>query len=354
MKKIYSCLIILTILTIILTGCSSKEHMLTVGFIYTGAVSDQGINEAQEEARLETVSLYNGAVQSIVKEQANNENIYSVTEEMISSGATLIFISDNSLQDQIAELAQTHPDIDFVVYNGTIVAENIKNYSSRYYEVEYLSGMIAGKLTKNNLIGYISPNGTAQNLISINAFALGVLNTNPDAIVELDFTGDNPSRSRLNATLSKMEFDRIDVIGSCLADNTPLIEAAKRGIKVIAFSDTGLTDQENFVTGITLDLVDFYTSVIDSVLDGQFDNSRFVGTIANNFINLTELNSGTSETIKEIVDNTRNEIIKGNLAIFTGPFSDNAGNVRANDQQVLSEADLQSMDYVLSNVRILE
>lgn len=346
-------LLMLLLLVPFLSGCSSQEVSLTVGFIYTGSISDQGINESQEEARLNMVKHFNGEVETISKSSVTGDNLESVIYEMVDSNAKLIFISSNEYETQVARAASVYRDIDFVVYNGTIEADNIKNYTARQYEAEYLLGIVAGSSTTNNQIGLIAPNDSNAVLININAFALGVYNSNPDATVDLDFAGDSPSRSRLNASVSKLVFNGCDVIASCYEDNIALIEAADNGVKVIGFSPSGISSTSTYLSAMTTDLTNFYIEQVQSVLDDNFDNARYVGTVIDNFVQIDTSSYNINDKTRLNLENTIDEIKKGNLAIFTGPFSDNNGNLVAEDGQVLSEAELANLDYLLSNIRVL-
>lgn len=338
---------------LLLTGCSTKTQEITVGFLYSGTIADQGVYQAMDSAREDMIEYFNGTVQTIVKDSVTSENILQSIDDMSNSGAKIIFVSDNQTDEQVLQAAQTYPDIDFIVYNGNQTAENIKNYASRTYEADYLAGIIAGNTTPNNLIGYLAPDSSSQNLIHINAFALGVLNSNPEAKVEVDYTGLPVSRNRLNAAISKLIFNGCDVISSCLDSNSALIDAASRGVKVIGTASSGLDSSENYLTALTIDFKDFYIEQIQNVLDGTFNNTRYVGTLSDGFVSLADFSLSVNQIARDAVANAEDEIKKGNLAVFTGPIMDAYGNIIASDGQVLSEADLNNMNYTISNVEVL-
>jgi simple sugar transport system substrate-binding protein len=47
------------------------------------------------------------------------------------------------------------------------------NYNARFYEGRYLTGIIAGKMTKTNVLGYVAAFPIPEVLQGINAFARG-------------------------------------------------------------------------------------------------------------------------------------------------------------------------------------
>ncbi len=341
--------ILLTLLLI--TGCSKNDLVLKVGFIYPGTAADEGINQMQEEACNNMVEYFNGKVQAISKSSITTENIDSAINNMINSGVSVIFISGNEFDSQVIQAAQNFPTVDFIVYNGNIDMANVKNYSTRDYEADYLCGILAGSSTSNNKIGYLAPDNSNQNLIHINAFALGVLNSNDKAVIDLIYSGENPSTSKINADVSRLASNGCDVIASCNKNNATLVEAEKNGLKVIGSSPSSIQDSNNYLTSVKLNLTDFYIDEINSVLNGTFDNSRYVGTIYDDFVGLDKYSNNVPDRTKRLVNSTTESIKKGNLAVFTGPFSSSDGIVIAQDGQVLSEIDLQNMNYLLSNIR---
>lgn len=354
MKRKTKYLFLLSIFVLLfITGCSAREKEINVGFIYSGNIADEGVYQAQDQAREGMIEYFNGAVQTVVKDSVGDDNLLTVVDDMNNLGTSLIFISDNANQELIQTAAITYPDIDFIVYNGTATADNIKNYASRTYEADYLAGLIAGKSTPNNLIGFLAPDYSSSSFVHINAFALGVSKANPEAIVEVDFTGVPVSRSRLNASISKLTFNGCDVISSCLDSNSALIDAASRGVKVIGTAASGIDSSENYLTALTIDFEDFYIEQVQNVLDGTFNNTRYVGTVSDDFVSLAEYSVSVNQEARDAVENAMEEIKKGNLAIFTGPIYDSFGNLIAQEGQVLSEADLNSMDYTISNVEVL-
>ncbi len=345
--------VILTIL-LLLSGCSSNSGTnVKVGFIYTGSTEDVGINQAQEEARLEMVDYFQGKVETISKSSVGEDNIGSVIYDMVNAGSSIIFISDNQYEQEVAQAASVYKNVDFVIYNGTVTGDNIKNYTAKRYEADYLCGIIAGMTTQNNLIGYVAADDSNTNLVQINAFALGVLNSNSDATVEVELTGYPVSDSKLNAAVSRLAHDGCDVVSSSLPDNRALIEASNNGLKVIGTNQSGLENTSNYLTSITLGLSDFYINEVQSIINGNFDNTPYVGTVYDSFVTLDDVGFNVGARTQAQVEETQEEIKNGNLAVFTGPFSDNEGNAIAAEGQVLSEADLQNMNYKLSNVKVL-
>ena len=66
------------------------------------------------------------------------------------------------------------------------------------YEARYVTGIVAGKQTKTNTIGFVAAFPIPEVIRAINAFTLGVQSVNPDAKVKVLWTNTwyNPSTEK--------------------------------------------------------------------------------------------------------------------------------------------------------------
>ena len=77
-------------------------------------------------------------------------------------------------------------------------APNFVNFNVRFYEGRYVSGYVAGKMTKSNIIGYVAAFPIPEVIMGINAFTLGALKANPQAKVRVIWTSSwfDPGKER--------------------------------------------------------------------------------------------------------------------------------------------------------------
>ena len=71
---------------------------------------------------------------------------------------------------------------------GYKTADNVANYSGRFYEARYLAGKLAGATTKTNILGYVAALPIPEVLQGINAFTLGAKSVNPNVEVRVVWT----------------------------------------------------------------------------------------------------------------------------------------------------------------------
>ena len=62
---------------------------------------------------------------------------------------------------------------------------NFSAYNSRFYEARYLTGIIAGKMTKSNKLGYVASFPIPEVIRGINSAILGARSVNPKAEIRV-------------------------------------------------------------------------------------------------------------------------------------------------------------------------
>ena len=76
--------------------------------------------------------------------------------------------------------AKRFPNVKFEHATGYKQADNVATYNAKFYEGRYVQGIIAGKMSKTNTVGYIASFPLPEVIMGINAFLLGAHSVNPD------------------------------------------------------------------------------------------------------------------------------------------------------------------------------
>ena len=109
--------------------------------------------------------------------------------------AKVIFASSFGYFDpHVIEMAKKYPDVYFMHCGGPWKKgkhpDNICSYFGYIDECQYISGIVAGHMTKTNKLGFVAAKPIPQVRRNINAFCLGARSVNPKAEVHVIFTGD--------------------------------------------------------------------------------------------------------------------------------------------------------------------
>ena len=111
-----------------------------------------------------------------------------IIDEAVADGAEIVFTTTPILLTATLKAAIRHPKVRFYNCSACQPLSSVKSYYCRTYEGKFITGVIAGALAKNDLVGYIGSYPILGVPASINAFALGVRMTNPRAKVLLEWT----------------------------------------------------------------------------------------------------------------------------------------------------------------------
>jgi basic membrane protein A len=99
----------------------------------------------------------------------------------------------------IKALAAANPGISFLVGTSAAAAPpNLSVFDSNLSEPAYLCGVVAGRLTKSNIVGVVAGRSDTQVHRAIHAYMQGVRDTNPAARVKVTFTDSwyDPPKAR--------------------------------------------------------------------------------------------------------------------------------------------------------------
>ncbi len=89
-----------------------------------------------------------------------------VIRDLVAQGNKVIFATSFGFMDAMVKVAKDHPDVYFEHATGYKTADNLRVYEARFYEGAYLAGVVAGKMTKTNTLGFVGlvphPRGAPQ------------------------------------------------------------------------------------------------------------------------------------------------------------------------------------------------
>src|SRR6476659_9357697 len=166
----------------------------TVGFIYVGSRDDYGYNQAHAAS---AAALKGMPGIKVVEEEKVPETdaVEKTMESMINlDGATLLFpTSFGYFSPHVLKLANKYPKARFEHAGGLWTEKDPKNVGSYFGyidEAQYVAGIVAGHSTKTGKLGFVAAKPIPQLLRNVNAFMLGARLANPNATLQVIFTGD--------------------------------------------------------------------------------------------------------------------------------------------------------------------
>jgi simple sugar transport system substrate-binding protein len=333
------------------------DKPITVGFIYVGTKDDYGYNQAHATGAAAVKS--SGA--KVLEEESIPETlaVQKSMESMINlDGASLIFpTSYGYFQPHTLEMAKKFPNVTFLHCGGTYkegMPANVGTYFAYIDECEYVSGIVAGKMTKTNKLGFIAAKPIPQVLRNINAFTLGAQSVNPKISTTVVFTGDWFMPVKEADAATSLIDQGIDVL-TCHVDSPKAIltTAEKRGIFCCGYHANGAAlAPKGYLTGSEWDWGKTYQNYVDMVKSGKAVPHTLRGGLKDGMVKNSPYGAPVSDDAKKLGDQAKAAFLADKLIIFKGPLKDNKGTVVIPEgtSQVQTDPSLEGMNYLVEGV----
>ena len=161
------------------------EH-LNIAFLYSCPPEESTWVRAHDDGRraLEERLGSRATVKTWVRGSRDYDGIL---EDAITDGAEVVFATDASMVSACRKAAALHPNVRFLTCAVFQPYTGVRMYNGRTYESKFITGAIAGAMTRSDTIGYVANNPIFGTPASVNAFALGARMTNPNARILLDW-----------------------------------------------------------------------------------------------------------------------------------------------------------------------
>jgi len=325
---------------------------IKVGFIYVGLVGDFGWIYAHDLGRREMEANLQGKVKSTFVENVNEgADAERVIRQLALDGNKLIFATSFGYMNPTIKVAKDFPDVFFEHCTGYKRAANVGTYLGRFEEPRYLTGMIAGKMTKSNLIGFVGGYPIPEVIRGMGAFTQGLRTTNPKAKVRVFWVQSwyNPARER-DAALALVNLGA-DVLTQHTDSPAAIQLAEEKGIYAFGYN----TDMSQFgakahLTSSINKWGKFYTDKAIAVMNGTWKSEDVWDGIAQEMVDISPLNPAIPQDVQQLVMAKRDEFIQGTAHPFDGPVKDQRGVVRVPNGKMLNDQGQLAMDWFVEGI----
>ncbi|MEG0855239.1 MAG: BMP family ABC transporter substrate-binding protein [Terrisporobacter sp.] len=319
-KKIVAFAMAIMISTPFITGCTSKssntkkeDKTYNIAMITDVAgVNDQSFNQSAWEG-LEKAKKDLGVEVKYLESKQDADYVTNV-EALVDEEANLIIGVGSKLAPTIEKAAKDYPDQKFVLVDETY--ENIpKNVETILFNAEqsaYLVGLIAGKMTKTDKVGFIG----GMDIGVINTFKYGYMAgvnaANSSCKVESQYANSFTDQAKGKAIANQMMTNDVDVIFTAGGDvGTGAIEAIKESKKYAIGVDRDQSDlaPDNVLTSAIKRVDVGVYETVKAYVDGTFNGgaSKTYG-LKENAVGIPE---STSKLVpKDVLDYTNEQVKK--------------------------------------------
>ena len=310
---------------VLATGASlfgaSAADKLKVGFIYLGPVGDLGWTYQHDLGRLAMVKEFGDKIETTYLENVSEgpDSERSI-EQLVRAGNKLIFTTSFGYMEPTLKVAKKYPNVHFEHATGFKHDKNMSIYNGRFYEGRYIQGVIAGKMSKAGVLGYIASFPIPEVISGINATILGAQTTNPDIKLKVIWvnTWFDPGKE---ADAAKALADQgADVIMQHTDSPAAMQVAAQRGI--LAFgqdSDMIKFGPKTQLTSIIDNWGPYYTRQTKAALAGTWKAEDTWDGLKEKMVVMAPY-TNMPDDVKKMAEDTEAAITAGKLHPFKCPI----------------------------------
>ena len=347
MKKL---ILVMAALLLAVPGAVAAEKEMKVGFVYVSPIGDAGWSYAHDQARL-ALEAMDGVTTAYVEAVQEGPDSERVMLNMARKGYDVIFATSFGYMDPMLKVAKQFPKVTFMHCSGFKLAPNMGNYFGRMYQARYLSGMVAGAMTRSNTLGYVAAFPIPEVIRGINAFALGAQSVNPKVQVRVVWTKTwyDPATEK-EAAKSLLDVGA-DVIAQHQDSPGPQEAAEEKGVYSIGYnSDMSAFAPKAHLTAPIWNWAPFYKEVVDQVRKGTWKSqSTWIG-IKEGIVDLAPFGPMVPKAVQDKVLAKKKELVGGKDDLFSGPIKDQSGKIQVAAGKTASDGELLGMKYFVQGV----
>lgn len=339
---------------------------LKVGFVYARTADTSGWTYCHELGRQYINEVFGDKVTtSFIDNVPENNTAYDYIKALAEDKNDIIFTTSPVFRDATLRCALEYPSIDFFNCSEHEPFKHLSNYYGRTYEPRFLTGIIAGAMTKTNLLGYAATSPTPEVLSCINSFALGAKMVNPDARVKVVWTKEWNSHNKFQDADKKLVELGTDIISNRNL-TIPREVTTKYGVySMLCSMDIETGKPIHHLAAPLWRWGTFYEKIVGTMLNKTFWNDTDMFSANDKLVNfwwgmetsvldIYYSEAYVPEETQKLVNIMKKIIISNDYNPFTGPIYDNKGSLKIEKDTTATNAEILGMNWLADNVEAEE
>ncbi len=303
----------------------------------TGGFDDNSFNEIGKQG-LDDAAAALGVKANAVESQAETDYASNLNN-LVDQGCNIIVTVGFLLADATKAAAEANPDVDFaIIDDSSIDLPNVKPIVFDTAQAAFLAGYAAASYSKTGIVGTFGGIPIPPVTIFMDGFVDGVnyYNTVKGTSVKAlgwdvaaqtgAFTGGFEANDTAKSTAKNLLDQGADVLlpvgGPIYTSGAEAIKDSGKDIALIGVdADVTETDPaiaDMLLTSIMKGMQVGVSEVVTASADGKFDNSPFVGTLANGGVSIAPFHSFESKVdpgLQAELDALKADIISGKVKV---------------------------------------
>jgi basic membrane protein A len=334
------------------SAVAPKPEPLKVAFAYIGPVGDGGWTFAHDNARKALQeALGDKIVTSFVENVPESADAERVLRDMVGQGNKLIFGTTFGYMEPMLKVAADAADVKFEHATGYKTAANLSTYDSRTYEGAYMAGVVAGGMTKTNVLGVVGSVPIPEVIRNINSFTLGAQSVNPKITTKVVWVNkwfDPPKETEAATALIN---GGADVLMQNTDSPAVLKTAQDKGKRAFGWdSDMTAYGPKAHLGSAVINWAPYYIKTTQDALDGKWASSKRWWGVKEGAIDFVAIAEDVPAEIKTKVEAVKAGLKDGSFVIWKGPITDNAGKLVLDKDKTADDEFLGGVKFYVKGV----
>jgi simple sugar transport system substrate-binding protein len=333
-------------------SAAAKPEPLKVAFAYVGPVGDGGWTFAHDNARKALEKEFGDKIVTTfvekVPEAADAERVFN---DMVGQGNKLIFGTTFGYMEPMLKVAAENKGVKFEHATGYKTAENLRTYDSRTYEGAYMAGVIAGSMTKSNVLGVVGSIPIPEVIRNINSFTLGAQSVNPKIKTKVVWVNEwfNPPKETEAATA--LINGGADVLMQNTDSAAVLKTAEEKGKRAFGWdSDMTAYGPKAHLASAVINWAPYYIKATRDALEGTWATGQAWWGVKEGAIDIVSIAADVPAEAKAKLDTVKAGLKDGSFSIWKGPIVDNTGKEVLAKDVVADDAFLGGVKFYVKGV----
>jgi simple sugar transport system substrate-binding protein len=326
---------------------------LKIAFLYVGPVGDGGWTFAHDNGRKAVEKEFGDKVKtSFVESVKEGPDAERVIRDVVGQGNKLVFGTTFGYMEPMLKVATDSKDVKFEHATGYKTGENMRTYDARTYEGAYMAGVIAGRMTKSNVLGVVGSVPIPEVIRNINSFTLGAQSVNPKVKTKVAWVGEWFAPPKETEAATALINGGADVLMQNTDSPAVLKTAESMGKRAFGWdSDMTSYGPKAHLGSAIINWGPYYTKAVREALDGKWQgNQQTWWGVKEGAIDFVGVAADVPDDTKQQLEKVKAGLKDGSFSIWKGPIVDNAGKEVLAKDAVADDKFLSGVNFYVKGV----
>ena len=335
-----------------LPGAATADEKMKVGFVYVGPIGDHGWSHQHHTCVKALNEEFGDKIETTyVEKVSEGPDAQRVVQQLAQKGHDMIFTTSFGFMNPTLKVAKRFPKVLFEHATGFKRARNVATYNIRFYQGRYVAGILAGKMTKSNTIGYIASFPIPEVVMGINAAYLGAKSVNPDVKFKIIWVSSWFDPGKETNAAKALTDQGADVLFQHTDSAAAMQHAEQKGVFAIGqSSDMKAFGPNAQLTAIVNNWAPYCVSRVKAAMDGRWKSTDTWGGIKSGMLQFGDWSAKIPADVVNLAKTARDKIASGQLHPFTGPLNKQDGTLFLKAGERISDKDLARMNFYVQGL----